>query len=67
MVRGFFQLQRGSLRLEDGQRAARVVRTVVGDPAVSDPLKGKLVYKRADMQTVWLDRGGTAYVLTGKR
>ena len=39
----------------------------VNDPAVSDPLKGKLVYKRADMQTVWLDRGGTAYVLLNKR
>jgi hypothetical protein len=38
----------------------------VNDPAVADPARGKLVYKRADMQTVWLDRGGTAYVLTEK-
>lgn len=36
----------------------------VNDPAATDAAKGVLVYRRADMQKVWLDRGGTAYVLT---
>jgi hypothetical protein len=35
----------------------------VNDPAARDAETGQTVYKRAEMQTVWLDRGGTAYVL----
>jgi hypothetical protein len=35
----------------------------VNDPAATDAHSGQTVYKRAEMQTVWLDRGGTAYVL----
>lgn len=35
----------------------------VNDPAASDEARGRTVYRRADLQTVWLDRGGTCYVL----
>ena len=35
----------------------------VNDPAASDEARGRVVYRRADLQTVWLDRGGTCYVL----
>lgn len=36
---------------------------LVNDPAAADAASGRTVYARAEMQTVWLDRGGTAYVL----
>ena len=35
----------------------------VNDPAAPDAAKGQVRYSRADLETVWLDRGGTAYVL----
>lgn len=35
----------------------------VNDPAVADPEKSRLVYKRADLSRCWLERGGTAYIL----
>jgi hypothetical protein len=35
----------------------------VNDPAAPDAKSGQTTYARADMQTVWLDRGGTAYLL----
>jgi hypothetical protein len=35
----------------------------VNDPAATDAKSGQTTYARADMQKVWLDRGGTAYVL----
>jgi hypothetical protein len=38
----------------------------VNDPAAIDAEHGVCVYKRAEMQTVWLDRGGTTYVLLAK-
>jgi hypothetical protein len=38
----------------------------VNDPAAKDAKAGQAVYARADMQKVWLDRGGTAYVLLPK-
>jgi hypothetical protein len=38
----------------------------VNDPAATDAKTGQTVYARADMQKVWLDRGGTAYVLLPK-
>jgi hypothetical protein len=38
----------------------------VNDPAAVDAKSGQTTYARADMQKVWLDRGGTAYVLLAK-
>jgi hypothetical protein len=35
----------------------------VNDPATADPAKGVVTYSREDMERVWLDRGGVAYVL----
>ena len=35
----------------------------VNDPAVSDPNAGRLVYKRSELEEVWMKRGGTTYVL----
>jgi len=36
---------------------------VVNDPAASDPDEVRRVYKRADLEQVWMGRGGVAYVL----
>jgi hypothetical protein len=38
----------------------------VNDPAVADPKKAQLVYAREDLELVWLQRGGTAYILEPK-
>ncbi len=38
----------------------------VNDPAVSDPALAKVVYARSDLDVVWLQRGGTAYILLEK-
>ncbi|MBL8860004.1 MAG: C39 family peptidase [Planctomycetes bacterium] len=38
----------------------------VNDPAASDPEPGRLVYKRADLERCWLERGGTAYILEAR-
>lgn len=35
----------------------------VNDPAAADPEAGKRVYSRAELDVVWLQRGGTAYIL----
>jgi hypothetical protein len=35
----------------------------VNDPAAATPEKGQKAYLRREMEKVWLDRGGTAYVL----
>ncbi|MCY2960598.1 MAG: C39 family peptidase [Planctomycetota bacterium] len=39
---------------------------VVNDPAVSDPEGARRVYRRDEMETVWMRRGGTAYVLEAR-
>ncbi len=39
----------------------------VNDPAAPDAKSGQTTYAREDMQKVWLDRGGTAYVLWPKK
>jgi hypothetical protein len=39
---------------------------VVNDPAVSEPKDGRRTYRRADLERVWMERGGTAYVLLPK-
>jgi uncharacterized protein YvpB len=36
---------------------------VVNDPAASDPKEVRRVYARADLETVWMARGGVCYVL----
>ena len=33
------------------------------DPATSDPARGRCVWSRKDLETVWMERGGVAYVL----
>jgi len=38
----------------------------VNDPAVSDPAAGARTYSRADLERVWMERGGTSYVLLPK-
>ncbi len=38
----------------------------VNDPAASDRSRGEIIYKRNDLEKVWLERGGTAYVLLPK-
>lgn len=38
----------------------------VNDPAVSDPARAMMVYAREDLDVVWLQRGGTAYILLEK-
>lgn len=38
----------------------------VNDPAASAAATGQVKYSRRDLQVVWLDRGGTAYVLLEK-
>ncbi|HEY3245518.1 MAG TPA: N-acetylmuramoyl-L-alanine amidase-like domain-containing protein [Phycisphaerae bacterium] len=35
----------------------------VNDPAAATPERGQTVYKRADLERVWMAKGGTAYVL----
>ncbi len=35
----------------------------VNDPAAKDAAHGEIVYRRAELETVWMARGGTAYVL----
>ncbi len=40
---------------------------VVNDPAVKAPDSIRRVYARADLQAVWMDRGGTAYVLEERK
>ena len=42
----------------DGQGGAHV-----NDPAVSDAATGARTYSRADLERVWMARGGTSYVL----
>lgn len=39
----------------------------VNDPAVSDPASGARVYRRSDLERVWMARGGTAYVLMERK
>lgn len=39
---------------------------LVSDPAAADEKHGELVYARSEMQTVWLDRGGLAFVLEAR-
>jgi hypothetical protein len=36
---------------------------LVNDPAAATPEKGQRAYLRREMEKVWLDRGGTAYLL----
>ena len=36
---------------------------LVNDPAAIDAEHGQLTYKRSELETCWLARGGTAYVL----
>lgn len=38
----------------------------VNDPAAADGAKGQRIYKRAELEEVWLKRGGTALVLLPK-
>jgi len=40
---------------------------VVNDPAAPERASVRRVYDRAELQSVWMDRGGTAYVLEGQR
>jgi hypothetical protein len=35
----------------------------VNDPAAADAASGQRIYRRVDLDTVWMARGGTAYVL----
>ncbi|MBL8862839.1 MAG: C39 family peptidase [Planctomycetes bacterium] len=39
---------------------------VVNDPAVSDPAAGRRTYARRELETVWMRRGGVAYVLEAR-
>ncbi len=39
----------------------------VNDPAAANAADGRRSYSRADLETCWLKRGGTAYVLLSKR
>jgi len=39
---------------------------VVNDPAVPDPASARRTYRRDEMETVWMRRGGTAYVLEAR-
>ena len=36
---------------------------LVNDPAAATPEKGQKSYLRRELERVWLDRGGTAYIL----
>lgn len=36
---------------------------LANDPATSDPARGRCVWSRKDLETVWMGRGGVAYVL----
>ena len=36
---------------------------LVNDPAAVDAKRGRCTYKRSELETCWLARGGTAYVL----
>jgi hypothetical protein len=38
-------------------------RVLVNDPATSDPARGRCTFSRADMEVVWMNRGGLSYVL----
>lgn len=38
-------------------------RVLANDPATSDPARGRCTFARADMEVVWMNRGGLAYVL----
>lgn len=38
-------------------------RVLANDPATSDPVLGRCTFSRADMEVVWMNRGGLAYVL----
>ncbi len=38
-------------------------RVLANDPATSDPARGRCTFSRADMEVVWMNRGGLAYVL----
>jgi hypothetical protein len=40
---------------------------IVNDPAARDAEHARLVYSRAQLQRVWMGRGGTAYVLLAPR
>lgn len=40
---------------------------LVNDPAASDAASGQRVYLRAELDVVWMQRGGTAYVIEPKR
>lgn len=40
---------------------------LVNDPAASDAAAGQRVYRRAELDVVWMHRGGTAYVIEAKR
>lgn len=39
---------------------------VVNDPAVPDPGAARRTYRRDELETVWMRRGGTAYVLEAR-
>jgi hypothetical protein len=39
----------------------------VNDPAANAEALGRRVYSRHELETVWMRRGGTAYVIEGKR
>lgn len=40
---------------------------LVNDPAVASPERGRLTYRRDQLSTCWLARGGTAYVLGSEK